>query len=363
MNKDRLLVESVHRLPPSRIPFWVALSGEPVGESEWNGILARARREGVLPRLASLHPECPGRAAIRREAAFAHMTRVEHVRIVASALDRAGIPWIALKGLALATRLYRDPAERPSGDCDVLVRPDDRERAVAALRQAGFHPSGHHRELFLGESGEVDLHTHAVNRERVPARAKLIASNHDWFEGRGSLATDAGNLPVLDDAHLALFLALHLVHHHGAIGARWILDLHLLLEEYPAAAGLLSSGKAGIAGRTALFVARNLLAPGPAESREPGSEASAASYLDRITLHAAAEGADMPGLRFLLTLRELPASSRLSFLRQSLLPERDVLDSVAATGGLSPVRHHAARISRTAFSLARLAWRALDSSS
>ena len=45
-----------------------------------------------------------------------------------------GILALPLKGVALATYLYRNPALRQPGDLDVLVRPDD---APSAMRKLG----------------------------------------------------------------------------------------------------------------------------------------------------------------------------------------------------------------------------------
>lgn len=365
--------------------FWAALRGEAPGNSSaWPRILSRARREGVIALLAASNPHCPGRDALRRDAVHAHLSRIALVRRAARALDATGLPWVALKGLTVAVRLYPDPTLRPSGDLDVLVRPADRENAERALVAAGFQPTAHHRELFVGEAGEVDLHVHAINRERVPARGRIRFVEPDWLSATRRLATEAGDLPVLDDDALAVFLSLHLVHHHGGVGARWILDLHRLLAQVPAARVALAEGAAGRAGRTAIRVLNRLAphlpprrpeisdssvfgpsgarpeTPSPAIVSEPEATARP-GLLDRITARAAFEGTDVPGLRFLHTLRELPLSGGIQFLRETVLPPGRVLDAVAATGTRPPLRLHVSRFARTAISLSRLAWQALNS--
>lgn len=52
---------------------------------------------------------------------------------VVGRLDDAGIQPLLLRGITLADSLYPDPAMRPFGDVDVVVRPDEYECAVAAL--------------------------------------------------------------------------------------------------------------------------------------------------------------------------------------------------------------------------------------
>lgn len=353
--------------------FWAALRGEPITDGEpmsvedWSRVVERARREGVLPLIASLQSSCPDRALIRREAAIAHLSRLALYRRVAAAMAPTGVPWAAVKGLAVAQRLYANPADRPSGDCDILVRPADREAAAAALCSAGFHPTPHHAELFVGEEGEVDLHTYAVNRERVAARAGLRIIEPDWLAGRHTIATEAGDLPVLDDEDLAVFLSLHLVHHHGGIGARWLNDLRLLLMTRPAARQRLERGDAGRAGATTLHLLRSLwpgeFTPSAAAPTKTGAPRAPIGLLDHVTLAAARNGEEVPGLRFLHTLRELPFGAKLAFLVQTLIPSRSVLDAVAVPRAMSPITLHLSQLARTAFSLSRLAWRTINSGS
>jgi hypothetical protein len=56
----------------------------------------------------------------------------------ARALGDAGIPVMALKGVALHALVYDDAAERPLSDVDLLVPPERYEDALAALRATGF---------------------------------------------------------------------------------------------------------------------------------------------------------------------------------------------------------------------------------
>ena len=64
-------------------------------------------------------------------------TLVETVRV----LRAAGVEVVAIKGAALAFFHYPDPALRPMGDLDLLLRdPRDLERATAALVAAGWTP-------------------------------------------------------------------------------------------------------------------------------------------------------------------------------------------------------------------------------
>jgi hypothetical protein len=59
---------------------------------------------------------------------------------IARGLDAAGVPFIVLKGVPLAYRLFGRLEARRIRDNDILVRPADVERAVAALHLLGYEP-------------------------------------------------------------------------------------------------------------------------------------------------------------------------------------------------------------------------------
>src|SRR5262249_35200575 len=59
------------------------------------------------------------------------------LRAVSAALSAEGLSALLVKGAALAIETYPDPAARPMGDVDLLVRRADRDRVVAALVRAG----------------------------------------------------------------------------------------------------------------------------------------------------------------------------------------------------------------------------------
>jgi hypothetical protein len=59
---------------------------------------------------------------------------------VAQKLTGVGISAMPVKGALLQHWLYDDPTERPLTDVDILVRPEELERAVETLRSAGYRP-------------------------------------------------------------------------------------------------------------------------------------------------------------------------------------------------------------------------------
>ncbi len=66
------------------------------------------------------------------------MTAHRALERVARTFEEAGIETLAVKGIVTVSMLYRDPTERPMGDVDLRIRPEDFERAAGVARKAGF---------------------------------------------------------------------------------------------------------------------------------------------------------------------------------------------------------------------------------
>lgn len=166
-------------------------------------------------------------------------------------------PMILLKGAALATTLYPEPATRPLSDLDFLIPRPALDDAVAAVRALGY--SEHAPEIGAGMHQAASYHVHLrggpggnlmveLHWNLVGSDDDRYAPNLDWFweqteaweQGSGSgrereragdgMQNSATVLQLTPTAHL-LFLAAHLVLQHGASHARllWFYDLHLLL--------------------------------------------------------------------------------------------------------------------------------------
>jgi Uncharacterised nucleotidyltransferase len=80
------------------------------------------------------------------------------------AFERAAIDAVALKGLALVARFYRDPGVRPMADVDVLVPRSDAERAGELAASLGWHPRHRLTPAFLRvkHAAPFDHHTGPV---------------------------------------------------------------------------------------------------------------------------------------------------------------------------------------------------------
>lgn len=140
-----------------------------------------------------------------------------------TALQRAGVEPVLLKGPVTAQRLY--PGEsRPYGDADLLVAPRRYARAEAALLAAGF--ARRPRDWELGgrlehdavwrrdDSGPaVDLHRTLPGVVGVsPQRTWRVLAPH---RRRWTLPGSEVEVDVLDGAAFALLCGLHAAHHLG----------------------------------------------------------------------------------------------------------------------------------------------------
>ncbi len=124
--------------------------GELAGEHRTGGALyLRARRRGLdTPAVAAWHRQTLSIAAH-------HLQLQATVTEVAGRLSEAGVEWLPLKGYDLATRLYDEPEERPTGDLDLLIRPSRLDDARRALRADGWRGlyQGPRNTRFLEQEG------------------------------------------------------------------------------------------------------------------------------------------------------------------------------------------------------------------
>jgi hypothetical protein len=166
-------------------------------------------------------PRAPGRAAgIRAKTLRIDWGTAEVLR----SFQSAGVQALLLKGATFAHWLYSADDPRPYGDCDLLVRPGDFDRAREALAGLGFEPTldeaqmpewwREHAVAWLRHSDAltVDLH-HTLEGVGVDDDAlwRTLVANHDTVEVAGYPA------PALTITGRAVHLVLHAAQH----GSDW----------------------------------------------------------------------------------------------------------------------------------------------
>ena len=109
--------------------------------------------------------------ARRTQHAHAAAIRTRVIADVASAMAQVGVPFLVLKGAALAHLVYGDSGLRPMRDVDLLIRKADAGRARDVLTRCGFSMSGaavpshhHHLRGMARTRGWGDRHHRAAPR-------------------------------------------------------------------------------------------------------------------------------------------------------------------------------------------------------
>lgn len=154
------------------------------GELDWQRLVRLAVRHGipnlVFHHLRGLGAETTVPAALWQQLERHHAIvrllamrqRYEATRII-DAFSEADIRVMALKGIMLREALYPDPGMRASGDIDLMVQVDDRQRAAGCLSALGYSPASeshclaqrtpdcfHHMSPFHSPTGAVMVEVH-----------------------------------------------------------------------------------------------------------------------------------------------------------------------------------------------------------
>jgi hypothetical protein len=196
----------------------------PSGPAEQEALLTAAREQGVAGLLheavaGSPQPDESFRDALRpiHEAWLARgLQQLALLARTRAILRDAGVASVALKGGAVAERLYDTVGERPMSDVDLLAR-GSWPAAVAALRAAGYEEDDRADHAWSyrvpGAPGRVELHRH------LTSCGALFPSEEVPADGPASAEL------------LLVELALHAAFQHGlALSLVQYLDFRRLLE-------------------------------------------------------------------------------------------------------------------------------------
>ena len=181
------------------------------------------------------------------------MVRYHALKPILAAFQQQGIPVILWKGVALAQTIYPDIALRPMCDLDLVVRPADVDRAIAALAALGYElpaeMAGPAWRSFVPEVAlnrrfgkmtvTVDLHWRAfvgqwleqVMGPEADERAIWDTAREFDYEGYAAL------FPAPAPGLLGLILHALLHHNLGQTVLRSLADADAWLRDYVAPAG------------------------------------------------------------------------------------------------------------------------------
>lgn len=203
----------------------------------WDVALALATRERLVPLCwhrsgEEIRRRAPAAVAqawrARALGSLADAARaVALLEEVVALLRDAAVAPIVLKGLPLAQRLYGDLVLRPSGDLDLFVGTEDRERADAALVRAGWRRSygvppreAAYRRMEGGREQVVELHS-SLSDDNLLEHLRFPLPG--WREER----VGTTSVRAHDDDLLPAYIATHLAK-RPAPPLLWVLDLAVL---------------------------------------------------------------------------------------------------------------------------------------
>ena len=223
-----------------------------VDRGAWDALTDLAIRERVAPLLSQrleARNDVPDLARQKLRAELYHTGAFNIVlyRELARLLEDAPGRVVVLKGAALASSIYDDPALRPMCDIDVLVRREDLalwtshvtdlgyERASPEMAR-GLSKAVHYHVAFRGgPHGEtvIELHWSLIAGDsdwRTPDIDWFWSQTEPWHPPEASAGHEA--LQLTPAARL-LYLSAHAMLQHGSAATRllWLYDIHRVVEQ------------------------------------------------------------------------------------------------------------------------------------
>jgi hypothetical protein len=164
---------------------------------------------------------------------------------ITTALNKAGIWFVAYKGPLLSYRIYNDATCRRFKDFDFLIKPDEVLKTIAVLRRMGFIPRSFdwpvpkNREkrllLFLNQftldhlSEEISIEIHWSLLKYPVVRQKKLAALVEKNIQQTVFSGQKFNQFTLE------FELLHLVIHGGLhtwSRLKWLIDIHEIIDRF-----------------------------------------------------------------------------------------------------------------------------------
>ena len=218
------------------------------GEHDHRSLVEIARAEGVAPLLYSVVREQglvpPSAEQALRAAYYASAARslllFHELGSILHGLATAGLAVLLLKGAALAQAIYGNPALRPMGDLDLLVRREDVPTAVAAMAALGYTrvraepwanaTTATENELLLCKPGRstapLELHWSLLDSPYYQQKLDM-----QWFwQTALPIQVEGTSALMLGPEAQVLHLCAHLVLHHSNGDELRLLWLHDLAE-------------------------------------------------------------------------------------------------------------------------------------
>lgn len=218
----------------------------------WDVLVTLAEKERVAPLIYDANKRTPIAipAHVRQRLAngyyhtlAANARRFSVLGGVLEVFAAAGIPTIALKGIALARCVYGQIGVRPMADVDLFVKSEDAERAIVLLSNAGFQEGGK-PELRRGFDQEFRVEKELLSprpaRQMVEVHWRLIGPpfacrfvDHSAIWRRAAPVEIEGKpANVLGAEDWILHQAAHAVYKHRHISLLDLCDVDRLIRHF-----------------------------------------------------------------------------------------------------------------------------------
>lgn len=153
--------------------------------------------------------------------------QLQTAALAESALTGAGIRHIPFKGIELR-KYFPVPESRFMGDIDILIDEENRKRAKAAMKSAGFTVKNENGPVwdYVKDGVLIEMHTNLLN-ETIDKKQII-----DYFSDAVNKAEFDGLCGKFDDTFHFEYLVAHIAHHFRFYGAgiKLVLDLAVMLK-------------------------------------------------------------------------------------------------------------------------------------
>lgn len=252
---DRVLALCARRTLSTADQAELLRIGASLDASDWREVVARARVNGLdglllehindADLLNRMPPDLINTLLGSYRAAWIGNRRLRGMLAeILAAFAARGVETIAVKGIALALRYYGEPALRPAGDIDLLVRRSDVATCAAALEALGCRPQAGmrnphdfypllYRTLVFHYASDlsIELHWELTTLPLYLPRMRANQALWDRAEHIEVLGQPARYLAPADELR---YLALHAIVQHGDMQrAIWLVDIAELVRSLP----------------------------------------------------------------------------------------------------------------------------------
>lgn len=163
---------------------------------------------------------------------YFYMNREKQFKEIGQKLSEEKIPFFSVKGLLVA-RDYPAPSLRTMGDCDIVVHPEDKNKAHEVMCRLGYkkHSAASWEWIYFKNRLEFELHDHLLYDQVVNSQISRDFTDEAW---KYTTHTEQNFEYELDWNFHFVFLMLHLKKHflNKGVGFRQFMDLTVVIQHH-----------------------------------------------------------------------------------------------------------------------------------